>query len=293
MLSTARFLAADPRFLPLLQTHLNRSLDMYGELEQALRLLDSQEKWLLAFVIYRQSLASATAAGPGPVYASAIWEEVRQIEAFSRNTVMAFIDGMVTYGIAAKSKDSRDRRYQEIHLSPLVHRAFLFWYGHHAGTLDRLDGGARCALLQSEPGIIARIHPVLVDRLIAEKGWHHGGAEIDAFYGFRKGYLILDFLMARLQPETLEDGFHRVGLVPRAIIAEKFGLGRSTIHRLFEIMDEIGISRWRESERGSELWLSRNFVSLVCQWQANKFARVDHAFRTVTGTGFDAAMAAV
>ena len=146
---TIEKLTADAQFLPLLSQHLTRTVGQYDEFQQILRFLDSQEKWLLAFMTYRQWLESRNEDNGGRVYTSQIISEAREICDYSRNTVTAFLDGLATYGIIKKTTDPRDRRFQEIRMTEQVHQAFLFWYMNHGYTLDQLDGGDRAARLTS------------------------------------------------------------------------------------------------------------------------------------------------
>jgi hypothetical protein len=277
MLTVDRLLAY-PNFLPLLQDHLRRTMDRYTELHQILRFLDSQEKWLLAFIIYRQWVNGTVRDGTGLVYMSGIWDEVKAIGGFSRNTVTAFVDGLVAYGFIRRVTNERDRRYQELHFSEVVHRAFLFWYMNHAQTLDLLDGGDRATRLQADPGLVLALHPPLVESLLRENMWRGVPTDIDVFFRIKNGYLVLDHLMGQLDLSGGEEDAYCAGLATRTDLMQLFHIGRSTLYRLFTAMEEEGIARSEPTAAGTLIWLKRDFVARVCRWQAAKFARIDHAF---------------
>lgn len=276
---TVNILTADDRFLPLLQVHLTRTLARYGELQHILRFLDTQEKWLLAFMVYRQWIASQECHASGRVYASAILDEAARICRYSRNTVSAFIDGLAAYGIICKTTDTRDRRFQEISMTDKIHDAFLFWYLNHGLTLDMLDGGDRAARLNADPTLLRRIHPPLVTCLIDEEGWRHPSLEIDTFFQIKNGYLVLDYLMTELTLEPGSPPAYSAGIISRSALGSTFAVGRSTIYRLFDLLEKRGFAYWVATSDGSELWFYRSFIQAVCRWQAEKFVRIDKAYR--------------
>ena len=269
---------ANPGLLPLIQEHLSRAMAHYSELQQILRFLDSQEKWLLAFVIYRQWIESKRQDGSGIVYMSGIWDEAKDLGGYSRNTVSAFVDGLVAYGFIRRVTHVHDRRFQELHLSDLVHRSFRFWYQTHALTLDRLDGGDRSARLEADPDLVLRLHSPLVDSLIRENMWRSTPSGLEVFFNVKNGYLVLDYLISMMEVTPGEPRGYRLGIVSRSELTRLFHIGRSTIYRLFLSMEEEGISWTVDTPAGPEMWLSRDFVLSVCSWQANKFARIDNAF---------------
>lgn len=271
-------ISSNPRFLPLIQEHLKRTMDRYTELQQILRFLDSQEKWLLAFVIYRQWVDGMMRDGVGRVYMSGIWDEAKEIGGYSRNTVSAFVDGLVAYGFIRRVTHEHDRRFQELHFSELVHRAFHFWYLNHAVTLDRLDGGDRAVRLEADPHLVYRLHPPLVASLISQNIWRSSPSELDVFFNVKNGYLVLDYLMGLLEITEGEPAGYRIGIISRTELTRLFHIGRSTIYRLFLATEEEGVSWTVETALGPELWMSREFVLRVCRWQAAKLARIDNAF---------------
>lgn len=272
---------SNPRFLPLIQEHLKRTMERYTDLQHILRFLDSQEKWLLAFVIYRQWMEGMKRDGVGRVYMSGIWDEAKDIGGYSRNTVSAFVDGLVAYGFIRRVTSEHDRRFQELHFSDLVHRAFHFWYLNHAVTLDKLDGGNRAGRLEADPDLVYRLHPPLVVSLINENIWRSSPSDLDVFFNVKNGYLVLDYIMGLLEITEGEPEGYRVGVLSRSELTRLFHIGRSTIYRLFLSTEEEGVSWTVETPKGPELWISREFVLRVCRWQAAKLARIDNAFSSL------------
>lgn len=286
-MSTFDRFMAHPGVLLLIREHLRRAMERYTELQNILRFLDSQEKWLLAFVIYRQWVDGVNRDGVGRVYMSSIWDEAKDIGCFSRNTVSAFVDGLVAYGFIRRVPHAHDRRYQELHFSDLVHRAFQFWYHTHALTLDAVDGGERAARLEADPGLVLRLHPRLVASLVRDHMWRSSPSHFDVFFNVKNGYLVMDYLIGMMEIEPGEPRGYRVGVVSRSELTRLFHIGRSTIYRLFLSMEEQGVSWTVNTPAGPELWISRNFVLLVCRWQAAKFARIDDAFRSLEDPSAD------
>lgn len=277
---TVDSLVADPRFLPLLQDHLTRTVSRYGQLQQILRFLDTQEKWLLAFMAYRQWIHSLDGHDSGRVYVSALLDEAAKICPYSRNTVWAFFDGLSAYNIVRKTTDTRDRRFQEITMTQIIHDAFYFWYSNHGMTLDLIDGGDRAARLQADPDLLKRMHPPLVDCLIEEEGWRHPSQEIDTFFQIKNGYLVLDHFMALLRLHPGEQDAFSVGTVSRARLCTAFSVGRSTLYRLFDLLQARDFAFWVSTPAGKELMFRRSFINAVCRWQAEKFIRIDKAYRS-------------
>lgn len=280
MAFTAEALAGHPGFTGVL-AHLARSLrTVHDETPRLARALTSHQRWLLsqaAFALYLERDPADPESGLTTVR---LKELITGIGGASRNTVLNYLDEMVTYRFA-RYLDVPGRRYRRLEITEIAHAAMARWFVANLMALDALDGGERAAIMMREPQLLRTAQPLAARACLSDTAWREPTRRIAVFLWTESGGLVLDELVARLDPTAEREGRIDIGRIDIRRMAETFMLSRTHLQRVLKKAAQMGCIGWSDPSRAASTWVSTDFLREYAAWQAIKFAAIDQAFETV------------
>lgn len=277
MAFTAEALTGHPGFVGVL-AHLARNLRaVHDETPRLARALTSHQRWLLsqaAFALYLEHDPADPESGLTTVR---LKELVTGIGGASRNTVLNYLDEMVTYRFA-RYVDVPGRRYRRLEIAEITHAAMTRWFVANLMALDVLDGGERAVMMTREPQLLRAAQPSAARACLFDPEWAEPPGRIAVFLWTESGGLVLDELIARLDPGAGRDGRIDIGRIDVRRMAETFMLSRTHLQRVLKKAAEMGCIGWNGPSRTASAWFSTAFLQEYAAWQAIKFAAIDQAF---------------
>ncbi len=199
----------------------------------------------------------------------------------SRNTAHAFVREMIRYEVAAyNGRQAKGRRPVIVTEATLL--AIRMWLTIHLASLDAFDGGARVARLQSEPDLLARIHPLAARRLLVTAPRSvQPGSTFSLFTWTNDGGLIMDKMIAEIEDHPPETERLSTSITDLEQLTEPLRITRTHLLRRMAAAEADGSLGWEGKRRASRLWLSKEFVAHYDKYQAEKLACIDAAFHAV------------
>ena len=235
----------------------------------------TQQRWLmghLAMALYFRSAASGTKE---PVIVMARFlEQVRQHQIASVNTADSFVKEMLVYGVGTLAT-SHDRRNRPIIPSPQTLEGIEFWLATYLRTLDRLDGGDRVGRFEANSQIINLLHPDIVESFVKEDIIRDPPQTFTLFTWLNNGGIVLDWLMAGVEP--LQDDGTRFLTQLRSVpeLAETFRLSRTHLVRKLREAETLGSLGWEGTRGRSRMWISSAFWQEYATAQIGKLRVVE------------------
>lgn len=273
----AEDLAADPKFILGIRFHAERMRTMYEAGPRLARLLASQQRWLLTQMAYALSVERDPADSSSGLTAVRLTNEITAYKVASRNTVLSFVDELLTYRFIAYEPGEERKRPRHFEPAEISHQSMYGWLCSNLVALDLLDGGERTAYFESHPAMARQMQPRIARNCLADQRWREPPEQVGLFLWSDAGGLIVDNLMSRIDIEETDPERFFVGPVDSRALATDFMMSRTHMQRLFAKAVQKGCLGW-EAGKKPVLWISRAFVEEYCRWQAVKFAYVDEAF---------------
>lgn len=275
---SAQQLAADTLFLSAVRFHAVRMRGLFDTGPRLARLLASQQRWLLAQTAYALSMERDPADVSSGLTAVRLATEITSHKVASRNTVLSFIDELVTYRFIACEPGEERRRPRHFQPSETSHQGMFGWLHSNLAALDMLDGGDRAAYFGSHPELMRMAQPRIARNCLKDQAWREPSAHVALFLWNDAGGLIVDYLVSRIDLDGTDPERLSVGHVDSRLLAADFMMSRTHLQRLFAKAAQHGCIGWYGASGKADLWISRAFVEEYCRWQAIKFAYVDEAF---------------
>lgn len=266
----AAALAAHPAFFHVARAGAKGLLAMYDQNPALVRLIGNHQKWLLTGLIYGAYLKSIAPDAARPFCAAQVIEDAQAVKILSRNTVQQTMDALSAYGLLGKSEHGEDGRVTLLEIPDHIHGSTRGWVIMHCQALDGLDGGDRAARITARPERFAALHRAFMAGLTAPGGWRDPPEDVALFYDARHGFLIAEHLAA--EAEDLGER-HVVKGLTRSGVERRYGIGRSTVHRLFQAAEAKGVF----TPLAGGVAVSNGFMADYAGWQARKFAALDLA----------------
>jgi hypothetical protein len=266
----AAALAAHPGFPMVTRMGARGLIAMYDQHPALVRLIGNHQKWLLTGLIYGAYLKSMAPGAARPFCAAQVIEDAEAVNILSRNTVQQTLDALSAYGFLGKAGHDGDGRVTLLSIPDHIHVSTRGWVAMHCQALDGLDGGDRAARLAGRPELFPAIHRGLLSGLTLPGGWRDPPEDVALFYDARHGFLIAEHLAAEANAEGDD---HVVPGLTRSGVARRYGIGRSTVHRLFQTAEARGLF----APMKGGVALSSRFMARYSGWQALKFAALDLA----------------
>ncbi|MGV1790931.1 hypothetical protein GR212_27170 [Rhizobium lusitanum] len=270
-------LARHPKFVPSLRFLSEALRNRYDSGPRIARMLASHQRWLLTQTAYALHLEYDSAVPGSGLTVVALRDVITHHRIASRNTVLSFIEELLTYRFLelAPGPVRRPRRYVPTEVS---YTAMFGWYLANLAAIDLLDGGGRAAALVASPMLMDLAQPRMARNCLATDVWRDPPECVGLFLWTEAGGLVVDHIMSKL--DLAGEGGDRIdiGRFDARALATHFMISRTHLQRLLRKSAERGDIGWHDEARKTRMWVSRDFLDQYCGWQAIKLAAVDEAF---------------
>ena len=270
-------LARHPKFVSSLRFLAEALRNRYDNGPRIARMLSSHQRWLLTQTAYALHLEYDPATVGSGLTVVSLRDLITHHRVASRNTVLSFIDELLTYRflLPAPGHVRRPRRYVPTEIS---HAAMFGWYLSNLAALDLLDDGGRAAALAAAPALMDLAQPRMARHCLETELWREPPEGVGLFLWTEAGGLVVDHIMSRMDL-SVEMGSHiDIGRVDARALATHFMISRTHLQRLLRKSAERGDIGWHDEPKRTRMWISRDFLDQYCGWQAVKLAAIDEAF---------------
>lgn len=270
-------LARHPRFVASLRFLSEALRNRYDSGPRIARMLASHQRWLLTQTAYALHLEHDPAVPGSGLTVVALRDLITHYRIASRNTVLSFIEELLTYRFLelAPGPVRRPRRYVPTDMS---FTAMFGWYLANLAALDLLDDGGRAAALAASPMLLDLAQPRMARNCLEAEIWREPPESVGLFLWTEAGGLVVDHIMSKLDLDELVGERIDIGRVDARALAMHFMISRTHLQRLLRKSAERGDIGWHDEVKKTRMWVSRNFLDRYCGWQAVKLAAVDEAF---------------
>lgn len=202
----------------------------------------------------------------------------------SRNTAESFIREMQHYGLVFPAPPlPGDKRSRPLAVAQECIDGLRGWLMVHLRSLDTLDGGGRLGMLMADPGLLARVHPVIV-RLILNSQQSTGPEGTFALFTWMNdGGLLMEKMLGNIDNELPVDGRVMTSITSFQELSEPLRISRTHLARKLSFSESEGHLGWVGKRGASTFWLSTQFVREYDTYQADKIARIEQGFQAVVG----------
>lgn len=254
----------------LLDTHLAQPREV--------RFVADLQRWLLSQVVIAMHYEHRLDPASPPISHSNLVRKLAETGIASRNTIYTFLMEMKYYQIIAPLQ-SPDRRQQTMQATEMSEQLIRCYFDIHLQALDVLDGGQRYIWSCQHPELLQHAQPRFTWLLLADPAWHQPPAIIINFVRSDSGSSILHDLISGIvtQPADVMSPIW-IGKASPSIFAERYGISRTHIARLFREAREAGHLGWAKDSNRGDCWVSPKLVRAYRFWQAAKLAAVSQAF---------------
>lgn len=241
------------------------------------RLLSSHQRWLLSQCAFALNLEHDPEVPGSGLTASRLRDMITAYNAASRNTVLNFLDQLLSYRFVRIAGDPgrRPRRFEATDVS---YNGMVRWMVANLNLLDRLDGGDRAATIMAEPGLFRLIQPVAARRSFEHEQWREPPPRVAMFLWTEAGGLVMDELVRRIDSVDPEAERYDIGRIDARAMAEHFMMSRTHLQRLLRRAIEAGGLQWQDDAKKTHLWFTADLMREYSAWQAIKFSILDEAF---------------
>ena len=263
-------------FVPCLRFLAEALRDRYDSGPRLARLLASHQRWLLTQMAYALYLEYDPAVPGSGLTVAKLRDVITDYRIASRNTVLSYIEELLTYRfIVPAAGVRRPRRYEPTEVS---HSGMINWYLANLAALDMLDNGGRAAALAARPELVDLAQPRMARHCLETATWREPPERVGLFLWTEAGGLVMDHFVSRLDLSAEADGRVDLGRIDTRAIAAQFMMSRTHLQRLLRKAADRGSLGWYDEPKKTRMWLSRDFLDEYCRWQALKLAAVDEAF---------------
>ncbi|KPF41122.1 hypothetical protein ACSV9I_08325 [Rhizobium sp. G187] len=270
-----------PHYLSSLRDYAASLRGQFDMAPRLARMLASHQRWLLS----QAALALDLEYDPGQPGSGLTTTNLREIvtttDAASRNTVLNYLDQLLSYKFVRIAGDPgrRPRRYEATEISL---RAMFQWLITNLSLLDELDGGGRAPQVMGKPELFRLIQPQIAHRTCHDPAWRNPPARVAHFLWTEAGGLVMDELVCRAMEFEPSISGYPIGRLDARSLAEQFMISRTHLQRLLRRAVDIGCLDLAEEGRANYV-LKHEFLVEYCRWQAIKFSIVDFAYEAVCG----------
>lgn len=235
------------------------------------RIFGSHQKWLLAHIglmLYYEH---------GALMPARFLEQVMTHGVASRNTGDSFLKEMETYRIVAQIP-SEDRRSRPLVPTPPARAMAETWLAIHLETLDRIDQGARMAIMAKEPMAMTKTHPFIARNFLSVPELRDQPELFQPFVWLNNGNVVLDWLIANTVPTPANTPQVPTTISSIQSMADTFHLSRTHLTRKLREAEKQETIGWIGPRGRSILWVSDAFRNEYARAQAVKLEIIDRAW---------------
>lgn len=246
---------------------------------QMVRYMASIQRWLLTQSLFALHFNRDPARPTTGITASRLLEIAIRTGAASRNTAAAHLAELIAYKLVEDAPDCSSKRVRPLVMTERTEAAMALWFRAHLTGLDALDGGDRVARLDADPDLFPRAHGRAAAVLVDNPAWNTPPESVGAFVWTDSGSNVLHDLFSHIpEPADSIDGRIAIGPYSLTALAERYRLSLTSVRRLFQKAEALGVIGWEGSTRSRRLWIGETLVQDHAGWQAVKFAAIAQAF---------------
>ncbi|HEV7305535.1 hypothetical protein [Ensifer sp.] len=274
-------LASNPAFFGAVLNYARGMVSMYVENPRLASIFASQQRWLMAQAGIALHHDRDPADASSGLYSGRFIGYVVANGIASRNTAAAFIQEMVAYRFARYAAAPPNRRNRTLEPTEAALDYLWKWMRAHLAILDALDAGARLETLGDDQDGFGRLQSTLACGLVGNDRVRRPGPTFDLFTWVNSGGVVMDDLFSRIA--TFDPHAERlaIGPVSPGDLSDRFMISKTHLKRIFGKAALLGTMGWERSPGRGEVWLSKAFIREYWDYQAEKFALIDHAFDSV------------
>ncbi|MCM2477607.1 hypothetical protein HGO38_29600 [Rhizobium sp. CG5] len=256
------------------------AVNLQGEFDgnpRLARMLASHQRWLLSQAGFALYLEYDPANPPSGLTAGRLKQMITEVNVASRNTVLNFLDQLLSYRFIRVAGDAhrRPRRFEATEISQ---QAMWKWLAANLAALDQIDAGDRFATYCATPALFRIVQPRVARLCIDDRRWREPPERVAIFLWTEAGGLVMDELIRRIEPGSEQAQGYDIGRVDARALAGHFMMSRTHLQRLLRKAVEIGCLAWHDDQKKTHLWLKKDYLEEYCRWQAVKFAILDTVF---------------
>ncbi|WP_457583957.1 hypothetical protein [Ensifer canadensis] len=277
-------LASSAGFFSAVLSYARGMIALYAENPRLASIFASQQRWLMAqsgLALYHERDPQDPASG---LYSGRFINYIVENEIASRNTAASLVQEMVAYRFARHVSDRPDKRARPLEPTEAALDYVWKWLQAHLTILDALDGGARALSLEQAPDVFAKLQPAIAHALVGNDRVRRPGPTFDLFTWVNSGGVVMDDLFSRIAVFDPDAARVTIGAVSSSDLSERFMISKTHLKRIFSKASEFGSMGWDGPPGRGSLWLSQGFVREYWDYQAEKFALIDHAYERLAGT---------
>ena len=270
-------IAAHSQVLHILRQQADSFLIVERSSPRVAGIFGTQQRYLLAQLAASMMFRSKD----GTLHLSRFLEAVMACRIASRNTAHDFVREMEKYGIIRPIVVREDKRSRPLKLAEETVGLLGVWVAIHLKTLDAFDNGARTQTFAETPGMLAKLHPEIVDRIMKSQRSTSPDGTFSLFTWMNDGGLVMDKMIATVTDFSPKDERIVTGITSLDEIAAALRVTKTHLSRKMAIAEREGSLGWTGKRGASSLWLSPGFIDEYVGYQADKLARVDEAYAAV------------
>lgn len=270
-------IAAHSQVLHILRQQADSFLIVERSSPRVAGIFGTQQRYLLAQLAASMMFRSKD----GTLHLSRFLEAVMACRIASRNTAHDFVREMEKYGIIRPIVVREDKRSRPLKLAEETVGLLGVWVAIHLKTLDAFDNGARTQTFAETPGMLAKLHPEIVDRIMKSQRSTSPDGTFSLFTWMNDGGLVMDKMIATVTDFSPKDERIVTGITSLDEIAAALRVTKTHLSRKMAIAEREGSLGWTGKRVASSLWLSPGFIDEYVGYQADKLARVDEAYAAV------------
>lgn len=237
----------------------------------------TQQRWLLGHIGFALHFRGGLQGEWGGLSAARFLEEVRVHQVASRNTADAFLKELLKYDLIRRVPEAADKRLRALEPAPATMESLWGWAMLHLATLDALEPKGRLQMFLADPGMLARLQPLVADGLLASPAVREPQKTFSLFTWLNNGGVVMDWLIAGIEPDS--DAERLVtGVFSITDMTRYLKLSRSHLMRKLREAEAMGSLGWEGNRGHSRMWVSKDFHAEYAMAQAVKLAIIDAAF---------------
>lgn len=238
----------------------------------------SQQRWLMAHAGLMLHFRRDPRDGRKGLTSARFLDIVHEHRIASRNTADAFMKELLKYGIARHEPGGDDRRVRPLAPTQVALDALLGWTIAHLSTLDGLDGGSRLATFSAGADSLARLQPLIGERLLSSVPVREPERTFSLFTWLNNGGIVMDWLISRVGLADADAERIPAGVLSIAEFSSLLKLSRTHLARKLREAEQLGSIGWEGARGRSMMWVSKAFRQEYTAAQAVKLAIIDAAF---------------
>jgi hypothetical protein len=278
MALTASEIACNPLLHGVIRAQSGALVDAYKANPRLSSVFATQQRWLMAHAGLALHFRHDPADDRSGFNAARFFDMMRRHKVASRNTADSFLKEMTKYKFARHRPGRSDRRIRVIEPTQASLDALSNWAMIHLATLDAIDRGRRLEAFLQGTVPLSRLQPLIADGLLTSPAIREPERTFSLFTWLNNGGIVMDWLIAGLEPAHAEAERIPTGVLSTAEMAGWLKLSRTHLARKLREAEALGSIGWEGRRGHSVMWVSRAFRDEYVAAQSAKLAIIDAAF---------------